>query len=78
MWLEPPGMCLKSHPYMIGAFPVLSAVEYHAFTTVFPFGQGELNGKITNPSAPDFVHFLFTTLAFVSDGKSFSVVVATV
>ncbi|XP_038866589.1 epidermal growth factor receptor kinase substrate 8-like protein 3 isoform X1 [Salvelinus namaycush] len=26
---------------------------------------GELNGKISNPSAPEFVHCLFSTLAFV-------------
>lgn len=28
--------------------------------------QGELNGRINNPSAPEFVHALFSSLAFVS------------
>ena len=30
------------------------------------FQQPEVNGKIDNPSATDFVHCLFTSLAFVS------------
>lgn len=30
------------------------------------FWQGEMNGKINDPSAPEFVHCLFATLAFVS------------
>lgn len=28
--------------------------------------QGELDGRISNPSAPEFVHALFSILAFVS------------
>lgn len=29
--------------------------------------QVELNGKINSPSAPEYVHFFFSMLAFVSD-----------
>lgn len=29
--------------------------------------QAELNGKINNPTAPEYVHFFFSMLAFVSD-----------
>lgn len=32
--------------------------------------QVELNGKIDNPSTPEFIHSIFSTLAFVSDGIS--------
>lgn len=37
------------------------------FIVLYSFWQVELNGRINNPSAPEFVHFLFTALAFVSD-----------
>lgn len=39
----------------------------HALTDAGVVSQGELNGKINNPAAPDFVHSLFSALAFVSD-----------
>lgn len=29
--------------------------------------QVELNGKINNPTAPEYIHFFFSMLAFVSD-----------
>lgn len=29
--------------------------------------QAEMNGQISNPSAPEYVHYLFSTLASVSE-----------
>ncbi|XP_029990849.1 epidermal growth factor receptor kinase substrate 8-like protein 3 [Sphaeramia orbicularis] len=40
------------------------ATCYHKIKCAFNL-LGELNGKINNPSAPDFVHSLFSTLAYL-------------
>lgn len=47
--------------------PTLDAAFVPRVMSVSVLVQAELNGQISNPSAPDYVHFLFSTLASVSE-----------